>query len=225
MYFRARYYDPGTGEFIRRDPLEYIDGMSLYRGYFIPSGTDPFGLERPTSVDQHSGEFTIPDPNAPQDPGFPNSLYMYACVISWVCSDGSVGKEIVINEEIPYNPLDLNSITQKQLYLAQKESECAKRKLEIMWDFSLCPDDEDDDDDCPKDPPRHCLPIQNHGLVPTNDHLVIVACLRVKGVAGWIWKCFKSCTGDTSPGPTETVPIPIPIPTGPGKIPIPPKAA
>jgi RHS repeat-associated protein len=45
MYFRARYYDPNTGEFISRDPLEYVDGMSLYRGYFVPEGTDPKGLK------------------------------------------------------------------------------------------------------------------------------------------------------------------------------------
>ena len=43
MYFRARYYDPETGEFISRDPLGYVDGMSLYRGYFVPGGVDPSG--------------------------------------------------------------------------------------------------------------------------------------------------------------------------------------
>lgn len=42
-YFRARYYDPAIGRFIGRDPLEYVDGMSLYRGYFSISGIDPFG--------------------------------------------------------------------------------------------------------------------------------------------------------------------------------------
>ena len=45
MYFRARYYDPQTGEFISRDPLGYVDGMSLYRGCFIPGGLDPWGLQ------------------------------------------------------------------------------------------------------------------------------------------------------------------------------------
>jgi len=45
MYFRARYYDPQTGEFISRDPLEYVDGMSLYRGYFAPGNVDPWGFE------------------------------------------------------------------------------------------------------------------------------------------------------------------------------------
>ncbi|MEM7782803.1 MAG: hypothetical protein AAF623_05575 [Planctomycetota bacterium] len=45
MYFRARYYDPGTGEFISRDPLEYVDGMSLYRAYFVPGKVDPNGTK------------------------------------------------------------------------------------------------------------------------------------------------------------------------------------
>ena len=45
MYFRARYYDPNSGEFISRDPLEYVDGTSLYRGYFVIRGTDPEGKQ------------------------------------------------------------------------------------------------------------------------------------------------------------------------------------
>ena len=32
MYFRARYYSPQLGQFISRDPLGYVDGMSQYRG-------------------------------------------------------------------------------------------------------------------------------------------------------------------------------------------------
>jgi hypothetical protein len=44
MYFRARYYDPDSGEFISRDPLEYVDGMSQYRGYMGLLGTDPNGM-------------------------------------------------------------------------------------------------------------------------------------------------------------------------------------
>ena len=42
-YFRARYYDPAIGRFIGRDPLEYVDGMSMYRGYFALGGMDPSG--------------------------------------------------------------------------------------------------------------------------------------------------------------------------------------
>jgi RHS repeat-associated protein len=37
-YYRARYYDPEQGRFIGRDPLEYVDGMSLYAGYFASKG-------------------------------------------------------------------------------------------------------------------------------------------------------------------------------------------
>jgi RHS repeat-associated protein len=43
-HFRARWYDPATGGFISRDPLGYVDGMSLYRAYFVPNGFDPLGL-------------------------------------------------------------------------------------------------------------------------------------------------------------------------------------
>jgi len=44
-YFRARYYDATLGRFVGRDPLGYVDGMSLYGGYFVPGGVDPSGLE------------------------------------------------------------------------------------------------------------------------------------------------------------------------------------
>ncbi len=44
FYFRARYFDSSNGRFVGRDPLNYVDGMSLYRGYFSPLGVDPFGL-------------------------------------------------------------------------------------------------------------------------------------------------------------------------------------
>ncbi len=43
-YFRARYYDPALGRFISRDPLGYVNGMSLYRAYFVQRGVDPSGL-------------------------------------------------------------------------------------------------------------------------------------------------------------------------------------
>jgi len=45
VIYRARYYDPTTGEFISRDPLEYVDGMSQYRAYFALDSVDPLGLD------------------------------------------------------------------------------------------------------------------------------------------------------------------------------------
>jgi RHS repeat-associated protein len=68
MYFRARYYDTSTGEFISRDPLEYVDGMSLYREHFVPSSVDPFGLrvECPTTKNECGNtwvEVTRPEDN------------------------------------------------------------------------------------------------------------------------------------------------------------------
>jgi RHS repeat-associated protein len=46
-YYRARYHDPALGRFLSRDPLGYVDGMSLYeyvKGMPLIS-VDPHGLE------------------------------------------------------------------------------------------------------------------------------------------------------------------------------------
>ena len=41
---QARYYDPDMGRFASRDPLQYIDGMNLYAGYFAQGFfLDPMG--------------------------------------------------------------------------------------------------------------------------------------------------------------------------------------
>jgi RHS repeat-associated protein len=45
FFFRARWYDGTAGRFIGRDPLEFVDGMSLYQGYFVDGGVDPMGDE------------------------------------------------------------------------------------------------------------------------------------------------------------------------------------
>jgi RHS repeat-associated protein len=42
-YKRARIYSAQLGRFISRDPLGFVDGMSLYRAYFVPGKTDPSG--------------------------------------------------------------------------------------------------------------------------------------------------------------------------------------
>ena len=43
---QARYYDPDMGRFASRDPLQYIDGMNLYAGYFAQRFTvDPMGTK------------------------------------------------------------------------------------------------------------------------------------------------------------------------------------
>ena len=44
--YRARYFDTEMGRFISRDPLGYVDGYSLYTGYFGSKfGMDPSGLK------------------------------------------------------------------------------------------------------------------------------------------------------------------------------------
>ncbi|HMO94431.1 MAG TPA: RHS repeat-associated core domain-containing protein, partial [Pirellulaceae bacterium] len=45
-HFRARQYSPHLGRFTSRDTLGYVDGMSLYAGYFAVRGIDPFGYQQ-----------------------------------------------------------------------------------------------------------------------------------------------------------------------------------
>jgi RHS repeat-associated protein len=41
--FRSRQFQPRLGRFISRDSKGYVDGHSLYRGYFAPNAADPTG--------------------------------------------------------------------------------------------------------------------------------------------------------------------------------------
>jgi len=45
-YYRARYYDPGTGRFLNEDPITFGGGINFYRygGNNPLSGIDPLGL-------------------------------------------------------------------------------------------------------------------------------------------------------------------------------------
>jgi|GEM_PF-1994314 len=43
-YVRNRFLLPTIGTWNRRDPLGYVDGMSLYRAYFVVGAVDPSGL-------------------------------------------------------------------------------------------------------------------------------------------------------------------------------------
>ena len=50
--YRARYYSTELGQFISRDPLEYVDGMNMYSGYFARRfELDALGLAKFTEED------------------------------------------------------------------------------------------------------------------------------------------------------------------------------
>ncbi len=53
FYFRARYYDASLGQFISRDPIGFVDGMSLYRGYFASNSLDWEGLATQECCDKN----------------------------------------------------------------------------------------------------------------------------------------------------------------------------
>ena len=61
-YKRARIYSAQLGRFISRDPLGFVDGMSLYRAYFVPNYVDPTGRSYQECVDSCVHEFLIRNP-------------------------------------------------------------------------------------------------------------------------------------------------------------------
>jgi RHS repeat-associated protein len=46
VYMRARHYDPGTGQFLQRDPEQYDDSVNLYAGF----GHNPLSRRDPEGV-------------------------------------------------------------------------------------------------------------------------------------------------------------------------------
>ncbi len=57
MYYRARMYDATHGRFIGRDPLGYVDGPNVYRGWFAPNTVDPEGMFIPTNFERDKVAF------------------------------------------------------------------------------------------------------------------------------------------------------------------------
>ncbi len=89
IYQRNRMNHPGMGRFMQRDPLEYIDGQSLYAGYFALSLTaDPYGLFElglPLPFPRELPIPTLPLPSLPHPaiPSLPS--------IPWPGGDGTGG--------------------------------------------------------------------------------------------------------------------------------------
>ena len=52
MFYRNRMYSTGRGRFLQRDPIGYVDGLNLYRAYFVPGGVDFLGKKTTTTEDQ-----------------------------------------------------------------------------------------------------------------------------------------------------------------------------
>ena len=83
-YKRARFYSAQLGRFISRDPLGFVDGMSLYRAYFVPGKVDPSGMHltdtnkkddsgRSVFLDRHSKKCYVKDDvNGTTLPHYPN---------------------------------------------------------------------------------------------------------------------------------------------------------
>jgi hypothetical protein len=71
-YFRARYYHAELGRFISRDPIGYVDGMNLYRAYFVLRGKDPSGFGARWTIAKQQPEGPPPvkslDPQEPSNP-------------------------------------------------------------------------------------------------------------------------------------------------------------
>ncbi|WP_437203000.1 RHS repeat domain-containing protein [Planctomicrobium sp. SH664] len=67
-YVRARIYQPTSGRWWSVDPLGFVDGLNLYRAYFVPGGVDPLG----TQCDKvfNSGTYNQGRPTIPEGPTY-----------------------------------------------------------------------------------------------------------------------------------------------------------
>jgi RHS repeat-associated protein len=63
MYYRARYYDAALGRFVGRDPLGYVDGLSVY----IYVRSSPSNIIDPLGTDGNP----VSGPNGPVGPSSP----------------------------------------------------------------------------------------------------------------------------------------------------------
>jgi RHS repeat-associated protein len=65
LHARNRQYSPTLGRFVKRDPLNYVDGYGLYAAYFAPNGVDPYGTVTYTLISRDSYGSTSPGFSAP----------------------------------------------------------------------------------------------------------------------------------------------------------------
>ncbi len=110
LLIRARYYDPQTGEFTSRDPLEYVDGMSLYRAYFVPGSVDPSGLQIATYTSYGGIWFWYPDK------------------LTWKLDDSELAK-IADLEAIKHNAVRMIELLENQLY-SGSDCGCSNQEIE-----------------------------------------------------------------------------------------------
>ena len=104
-YFRARYFSNELGRFISRDPLGYVDGMSLYNGYFTERfALDPMGKE---SIGFSAVVKVIPKLIRNWNVPFGSNEYVIGKSASPLggCYASSVGKK-TIHKSFEANPLE-----------------------------------------------------------------------------------------------------------------------
>jgi RHS repeat-associated protein len=77
LYARNRWFSPSLGRWVNRDRAGYVDGMSLYRAYFVPGGLDPSGNTTLTNI-----RVVFPQPR----PGIPGTWTRIQSTISAVTS-------------------------------------------------------------------------------------------------------------------------------------------
>jgi RHS repeat-associated protein len=91
VFARGRYLSPSLGRWIARDPAGYVDGYSLYRGYFAPNGLDPSGQRNLTPEEMEQLlklKELLASSNAAGDKEFSKALN--AVIKDWVSTINSI---------------------------------------------------------------------------------------------------------------------------------------
>ena len=125
-YFRARYFSESLGRFIGRDPMGYVDGMSLYNGYFAENfQLDPTGWEEEYVTGGPSTTASKIIPNF-DDPGLgsTNSSKFTVSGELYYCENGKKGKKCtdIAKEKEDYKNSNNKDVQNRKYALVVKYS-------------------------------------------------------------------------------------------------------
>jgi len=191
QYFRLRCFDIDLDRFISRDPIGYIDGMNLYRGYFINGVVDPLGMQEIKSPEEklpartvnhflYSAKELFRLPTAP--PADSTKKLMSSIVPASPCKKGDLKIEVYKIEwafERSVSLRFINNQTTTEGILSQQAQETLKKEVLSAIDKLT-----------------NSGMIADHatGNIGDNEAMMVKVRLGVMDTITYVWEC--DCSGN-----------------------------